>query len=181
MDGLGSIIVGLIVVFISVIWIMINNKNKNLNTEGNEWIKERIKNEGLDDDKDNVLVLCNSNTKDFLIYTNRDYVYVVNKALKKFDKIYKKDILDIDVEVYRSEKNAKRLVALTSTFDKSVVVTDVLFKVTSRGSVYVVSCMANGRNGDNQIYQNRNSVIDEVKRVKFILEDDIKRMKETNI
>lgn len=170
-----------ILFIIGIVWLMLNTKNKKLAQDDINWFKNTMNKEGIDNNQEGVLVLGHSMVNDFVVYTNMDYIYCVNQFKKQFKKIYKKDILNMDVEVYKYEKNVKRLVALTSTFDKNVIIGDVVFKMVTRDATYNITCMKNGKDGYNRSFTNRTTPVDDASRIKLMIEDDIKNLKETNI
>lgn len=178
----GSLMIVMIVLFMaSCVWVFLSEKKKKNIKTGHNWYKDMLLKENIKDDIDEAIVLGFSNNNDFLIYTNRDYVYVVNIFKRVFEKVDKKDILNIDVQIYHSEKNVKRLVALTSTFDKSIIVSDITFKFMTRSKVYNVPCMISGRDNNGNVYRNRNTAVDDVRRIKLLIEDDILKLNNANI
>lgn len=181
MDELSLLMFFGVLIVICIIWIIISEKNrKNVKTDV-QWFSDVMKQDNIDDEKDGALVLGQSTINDFLLYTNREYVYFVNLRNRKLQKVYKKDVLNVEVEVYRYEKNVKRLVALTSTFDKNVIIGDVVLKITTRETTCNVFCMINGKDGANRVFTNRMIAVDDANRVKLMIEDDVKKIKEMNI
>lgn len=143
------------------------------------WFQEKIKE--LDIDNINgAKVFFESNFYCFLIYTKSDFIYIVDKGSRRIEKVLKKDILDVDVDVYTSEKNTKRLIALTSTYDKSIRLDSIILKITTENGTYKIPCLLNGKDGNKVMALNKNSLIEEVNRIKLILEKDINKLNTKN-
>lgn len=163
----------------SILWGMSNvAKNKSIK-ENNEWLKRMIKENEIDENSQEIFTFAPSEFYDFMFYTNQDYIWIVNKYTKMFDKVMKKDILDVEVNVYSIEKNVKKLIALTSTYNKSTIVSDIDFKIVTKNKTYNIPCMRQGKDSFGRIL-NKQIALDDVNRYKLILEKDIKKINSLN-
>ncbi|MGL4453545.1 MAG: hypothetical protein ACRDDY_19620 [Clostridium sp.] len=158
-----------------------NIKDVNRINQDSGWYVGMLNKIDNEEEKNSCLTLGQSPINDYLVYTNSEHVYFVNQRNREFNKINKRDILNMEVEVYKYERNVKKLVALTSTFNKNVVIGDVVLKITTRQKVCNVYCMINGMDGFNRLFTNRMSPVDDANRIKLMIEDDVKNLKETNM
>lgn len=149
-----------------------------------DWYKHTLKSLELDK-YENSFILNNSNNnlvaENILIYTSDEFVYIINKINRMVKKVNKCDILKVDLNIYSTEKNVKRLIALTSTYDKSVNVTGLELKLITRNETNVILMMANGRNVDNITLFNKAQLIDDANRCKLMIENDIEKLNNLNI
>lgn len=148
-----------------------------------KWYKGTIERLNLDNEDISVLNYSNNNLtyRNMLIYTKDDFIYILNKGSRLEKKILKKDILDISLEIYSMEKNVKRLIALTSTFDKTTNIVGVEMKIITTEDTYTIPLVVNNRNADNIQFFNKKELIDNANRYKLLIERDIENIKNENI
>ena len=110
------------------------------------------------------------------IYTNKEYIYLINKSVKSVNKIYKSKILKADVEVYSIEKNVKKLVALTSTYTKKTRIASVTIKIITNAITYNIPCIVNGKLANDQIIMDVVPIMDTINRCKLLLDRDTQEL-----
>lgn len=105
--------------------------------------------------------LSNSLRKIQLIYTQDKRLFYVNIDTKTIEELIISDILNIDIECAFMEKNQRRVVALTTTYDNIKSLTEVTFKVITENKIYNINLGVS------------KEVIDRANQVKLILNKEM--------
>ena len=163
------------IAILCVFWGLASNKKRKDINDGNEWFENILSAYKLKSDISTCIIGA-SDYNNFLIYSEGEFVYICNKINKFFKKISKEDILKVDVDVCSLEKNTKRLVALTSTFDIITLINSVFLKLVSLYETYNIAIMVNGMDGMGKTLINKNAALDDANRIKLILERDINNL-----
>lgn len=145
--------------------------------EDQSWMEDKLEEMNIP----GKFIIGNSPVRDVLVYSSEECVYVVNKINKSVKQVRKEDILDIDLDIYVTERNVKRLVALTSTFDKRGTISSIIFRITTKEKTYEFDCYYNGNDGMGKYVHNVYDIVNDLKRYKLVLESEIKQLNNTNI
>ena len=166
------------------IFFMVLIKRDRIRYSGEDWFKNTLQSLNLDK-YENTFILNNSTNnltaENLLVYTSDQFIYIINKFNKSVKKINKADILKIDLDIYTTQKNVKKLIALTATYDKKVNVTGLELKIITRNETNKLLMIANGKNVDNITIFDKAKLIDDANRCKLILEDDIEKLNSLKI
>lgn len=165
------------IVFLLVVPLIIylkNSVNKSINMT--EWYKDQVRKLNLNNNK---FKIYGDETQDYFIYKD-NFVFVLNNKLKTVRKIKLENILSVSVEVSTTEKNTKRVVALTTTYDKNIKVEGVNFKIITTSNTFNVYYTPNSFPPNDFKILNINEMLDESNRCKLILEKDIEKLNSLN-
>ena len=168
---------------LGVYFMFLVNRDK-VRKESKDWFEEKLK--SLELEKDSSSFMLNNSTnnltaRNFLIYTSSDVIYVVNKIYQSIVAINKADILSVELDVYSTEKNVRRLVALTSTYDKRVNLTGIELRITTTKVTHIIQCMVDGKDSNTIPVFDKRGLLDEVNRCKLIIERDIENLNKSKI
>lgn len=165
------------IVFLLVVPLIIylkNSVNKSINMT--EWYKDQVRKLNLNNNK---FKIYGDETQDYFIYKD-NFVFVLNNKLKTVRKIKLENILSVSVEVSTTEKNTKRVVALTTTYDKNIKVEGINFKIITTSNTFNVYYTPNSFPPNDFKILNINEMLDESNRCKLILEKDIEKLNSLN-
>ena len=174
-NDLKAMIVYFGIAILCVFWGLASNKKRKDINDGNEWFEGVLSTYKLKSDISTCIIGA-SDYNNFLIYSEGEFIYICNKINKFIKKIKKNDILKVDLDVYSLEKNTTRLIALTSTFDKTTLINSIYLKLVTINDTYNIAIMVNGMDGTGKTLTDRNAVLDDAKRIKLILERDINNL-----
>lgn len=143
-------------------------KNQRSKNDFDEWQKDKFSSIRLYDKSKSEWTMENSistvsGSHSFIAYTTENKLYYIDGD-KIFDEIEIKNILDIKVDVVVNTRNVKRLIALTSTYDAKSTSYAHLTIITKKRN-YIVNYLSD---------------VNEVNRLKSIVERDIKELNSTN-
>ncbi|MGL4802040.1 MAG: hypothetical protein ACRC18_07215 [Cetobacterium sp.] len=182
--SMSSVILFILFILCMVVFFSLLIQRDKVRHSGEDWFNNTLKSLELNK-YENTFILNNSinnlTAENLLIYTSSDYIYVVNKIRQTVKKVSKSDILNVDLNIYTTQKNVKRLIALTSTYDNKVNVTGLELKITTRTETHVFLMIADGKNVDKVTMFDKPKLIDDANRCKLILEDDIKKLNSLKI
>lgn len=128
----GSLFV-FIVLFIT--WFIISSTT--MKKEKENWMEISFNKNNIEQDK--IKFLLKKSSEDFinkqLLYTNdkRLFYLELNKRIKEIEL---NNILKIDVECVSKEKNQKRIIALTTTYDNIKSIVEVNLKIITEDEIY---------------------------------------------
>ncbi|MGL5764739.1 MAG: hypothetical protein ACRCX8_03765 [Sarcina sp.] len=144
------------------------------------WIEEQFKKYDISSNSTK-FILHGVDGYNLMTYTNENILYVFNGGIRAMEVIKLSDILSVETEIFSSEKNVKKLISLTSTYDKRVKIAEARFKITTHKDVYIVQYIPGRNILDTQLLKNIENKINQINRCKLILEYDIKKIKEKNL
>lgn len=172
---MGFVWLGVSAVAFFVLYLMY--KGTQAQKQDQTWMEDKIKQMNIP----NSFIIGNSLVKEVLVYSSNNYIYIFNKINKLVKQINKEDILGVELDIYTTEKNVKRLIALTSTFDKHTRVSSVVFRLITRDSTHEFDCYYEGKNAMGEYISNVYDMINDLKRYKLLLDEDIKQFNNANI
>lgn len=172
-EGISKLgIVSLLVVPL-IIYLKYSSKKSDDMTE---WYKDQVRKHSLDINK---FKIYGGETQDYFIYKD-NFVFVLNNKLKTIRKIKLKNILSVSVEISTTEKNIRRAVALTTTYDKNIKVEGINFKIITKSNTFNIYYKPDSFPPSNFKKLNINQMLDESNRCKLILEKDLEKLNVLN-
>lgn len=114
-----------------------------------------------------------------LVLMQDDSLYLINKNEQFYDKIKPSQVLDMKIDVHVQEKNVRRIISWTPTFDKKTKIDKVEFKIITDRKTYNIYYIPGTITPRGRYNGSVDEMIDYMNRCKLIIED--RKQHESNI
>ena len=110
------------------------------------------------------------------ILSDKDELFIISSDCSNYDKINYSDILDVKMDIHIEEKNSRRIIAFTSTYDKSVKINRVDLKIITGYKTYTIYYTP-GANTPKGFYNGSlGNKIDDTERFKLLIESKMNKI-----
>lgn len=153
-------------------WFFINNNDKNKSNRLINKEKNKILNSGFSDENIRIALYGGLNSNHAIITKDNDLFIIKNNGT--IEKIKPENIFSIKIVLHVNERNTRRIIAFTSTYDKKVNIQAIDFKIATFDETYLIRYNI----GENTPFglPNENK-LDETERFKAVLEKIINESK----
>lgn len=176
-----------IIIALMAIYILKKDSKNNDYAEKKEYLKRLLNEYGINESNAKLRLSFNRESGE-LFYTKDKRLFHIKNAFGhpgingiEINEINLNEILEIDINGIIKEKMTKRLIALTSTYDKSTKLDGAELKIITESESISLDYTEKDAifNRDFQMFRTKSNKIfnfDEVKRFKLLLEKDIKEL-----
>lgn len=114
-----------------------------------------------------------------MLSTNNE-LYILNNECTGYDKINYLDILDVKMDLHVTERNTRRIIAFTSTYDRKSQINKIELKIITGYKTYTIYYTPCANTPKGYYHGTLGDKINDTERFKLIIENEINKIKTNN-
>lgn len=106
-----------------------------------------------------------------LVLSNNDELYLINKNEQFYDKVKTSQVLDMKINIHVNERNVRRIISWTPTFDRKTKIEKIEFKITTERKTYTIYYTLGTITPKGRYNGSMEEMIDYMNRCKLLIEN----------